>query len=67
MKSVRWRQNVVRQENKPEAERFSVEDMLSRQDEKMRQDDGLNTSLTRHGQCCVAKGGGWRDENCDWL
>ena len=34
---------------------------------RMRQDDGLNTSLTRHGQCCVAKGGGWRDENCDWL
>ena len=34
MKSVRWRQNVVRQENKPEVERFSVEDMLSRQDEK---------------------------------
>ena len=47
MKSVRWRQNVVRQGNKPEAERFSVEDMLSRQDEKMRQDDRLNTSLTQ--------------------
>lgn len=67
MKSVRWRQNVVLQENKPGAERFSVEVCSPGRTKRMRQDDGLNTSLTRHGQCCVAKGGGWRDENCDWL
>ena len=47
MKSVRWRQNVVRQENKPEAERFSVEVCSPGRTKRMRQDDGLNTSLTQ--------------------
>lgn len=42
MKSVRLVPHFCSAENKPDAELGSAEDLLSRQSEKMRQDDGLN-------------------------